>query len=312
MTRNFSTLLSIIASGTGLLAFGWTSASAQPSRPVLVIRQTAQPPVIDGKLDDACWQDAPVITNFTQVLPVEDSPPSERTEVRFLYTTHYLYIGVRCFDSEPDKIIAKQMQRDGLFESDDRVKIAFDTFFRQRDGYFFAVNPAGARTDGLIENFSNQNRLWDALWQSRARIDDSGWTAEIAIPFKSLSFDPHRDSWGCNIERVIRRKQEIVRWTALARAKPMSSLSDFGELRGNTKLTAALSAITAAVVGVVLNLAVWFGLHVLFPAGQLVNWFGIVVGLLSFAGMVKWKWGVIPVVLGAGALGLIYKLVLPQ
>ena len=84
------------------------------------------------------------------------------------------------------------------------------------------------------------------------------------------------------------------------------------QLRGNTTLTAALSAITAAVVGVVLNLAVWFGLHVLFPSGQPVNWFGIVVGVVSFAGMVKWKWGVIPVVLGAGVLGLIYKLVLPQ
>ncbi len=82
-------------------------------------------------------------------------------------------------------------------------------------------------------------------------------------------------------------------------------------LRGNKKLTAALSAITAAVVGVVLNLAVWFGLHVLFPATQPVNWFGIVVGVVSFAGMVKWKWGIIPVVIGAGVLGLIYKLILP-
>ncbi len=82
-------------------------------------------------------------------------------------------------------------------------------------------------------------------------------------------------------------------------------------LRGNKKLTAALSTITAAVVGVVLNLAVWFGLHVLFPAGQPVNWFGIVVGTISLAGMVRWKWGIIPVVIGAGVLGLIYKLILP-
>ena len=81
------------------------------------------------------------------------------------------------------------------------------------------------------------------------------------------------------------------------------------QMRGNTKLTAALSAITAAVVGVVLNLAIWFGLHVLFPTGAPVNWFGVVVSAAAFAGIVKWKWDVIPVVLGAGTLGLIYKLV---
>ncbi|MBN9689311.1 MAG: chromate efflux transporter [Verrucomicrobia bacterium] len=81
------------------------------------------------------------------------------------------------------------------------------------------------------------------------------------------------------------------------------------QMRGNTKLTAALSAITAAVVGVVLNLAIWFGLHVLFPTGAPVNWFGVVVSAAVFAGIVKWKWDVIPVVLGAGTLGLIYKLV---
>jgi chromate transporter len=82
------------------------------------------------------------------------------------------------------------------------------------------------------------------------------------------------------------------------------------QLRDNAKLTAALSTITAAVVGVVLNLAVWFGLHVLFPTGAPVNWFGAVVSAIAFVGIVKWKWDIIPVVFGAGALGLIYKLFL--
>ncbi len=77
------------------------------------------------------------------------------------------------------------------------------------------------------------------------------------------------------------------------------------QMRGNVKLTAALSAITAAVVGVVLNLAVWFGLHVLFPANLPVNWFGVVVCVVAFIGMVKWKWDIIPVVLGAGLLGVL-------
>jgi chromate transporter len=75
-------------------------------------------------------------------------------------------------------------------------------------------------------------------------------------------------------------------------------------------LTTALSAVTAAVVGVVLNLAVWFGLHVIFPSANVVDWLAVVVGLVAFAGMTKWKWDIIPVVLGAGLLGLVYRMVL--
>jgi chromate transporter len=82
------------------------------------------------------------------------------------------------------------------------------------------------------------------------------------------------------------------------------------QLRGNEKLSTALSAVTAAVVGVILNLAVWFGLHVIFPPGIAVDWFALILCAIVFIGMVKWKWDVIPVVLSAGALGLIYKLLL--
>jgi chromate transporter len=80
------------------------------------------------------------------------------------------------------------------------------------------------------------------------------------------------------------------------------------QLRGNSKLTAALSAVTAAVVGVILNLAVWFGLHALFPAGHAIDWFALVVGAIAFVGMLKWNWNVIPVVIGSGLAGLIYQL----
>jgi chromate transporter len=81
-------------------------------------------------------------------------------------------------------------------------------------------------------------------------------------------------------------------------------------LRGNEKLTTALSAVSAAVVGVVLNLAVWFGLHVIFPAADTVDWFAVVVCVAAFIGMTRWKWDIIPVVLGAGLVGLIFKMLL--
>ncbi len=81
------------------------------------------------------------------------------------------------------------------------------------------------------------------------------------------------------------------------------------QLRGNIKIGAALSTVTAAVVGVVLNLAVWFGLHVLFPGGKGIDWFALAVGAVAFLGMLKWKWDIIPVVIGSGLLGLIYLLI---
>jgi len=193
--------------------------------------RTDEAPRIDGALDDECWRRAEPLTNFTQVLPVEGAAASERTEVRFAYTRDVLFIAIHCFDREPGKILAKTMQRDNTFESEDYVKIAFDTFGRQRDGYFFMVNPAGARTDGIFGKFSDENRDFDALWTARARIVSDGWVAEIAIPFKSISFDPRHDFWRMNIERVIRHKQETVRWTAISRAKSVTALEDFGELR---------------------------------------------------------------------------------
>jgi hypothetical protein len=190
------------------------------------------PPKLDGRLDDPCWRSATLITNFTQVLPVEGAPPTEATAVRIVFTRDTLYLGVRCFDSNPRQILVKTMARDSLFRSEDIFKVTFDTFDRQRDGYYFAVNPAGARLDALFGKFSSFNDQWDTVWNAKARIDDQGWVAEFAIPFKSLSFDPRRDTWGLNMERVIRRKQETVRWTGLSRAKRVTAIEDFGELSG--------------------------------------------------------------------------------
>ena len=82
------------------------------------------------------------------------------------------------------------------------------------------------------------------------------------------------------------------------------------QLRGNAKISAALSAVTAAVVGVILNLAVWFGLHALFPDGKNIDWFSLTIAAVAFIGMLKWKWGIIPVVIGSGLLGIIWKLVI--
>ncbi len=216
------------------------ATTGSEARPAYKASRIEQPPLIDGRLDDTCWENAPVLAGLTQVLPIEGAQPSERTEVRIVYTDNQLFIGIRCFDSAPEEILAKQMFRDSNFSSDDFVSVAFDTFARERDGYLFAVNPAGARRDELYGKFGMPNRSWDTIWDTDASIDSQGWTVEIAIPFNSLSFDSDIEAWHWNIERIIRRKQETVRWTALSQAKRVSALEEMGELRGLNNLRQGL------------------------------------------------------------------------
>jgi hypothetical protein len=195
-------------------------------RPSVEIVRTSTPPVIDGKLGDSPWQNAGVIREFVQVEPLEGASPSERTEVRFLYDADNLYVFVRCFDAEPTKILGKQMQRDGDMDSDDVIEIAIDTFLDRRNGYQFMTSPAGARNDGLIEPGGEVRTDWDGIWYVGTTVDSEGWSAEFRIPFKTLSFASGNDTWGINVERTIRRKQEQVRW---ASPRPNVSVTDLGE-----------------------------------------------------------------------------------
>jgi len=218
-----------MVNGISLLAA--TEADTSP-KPIVHVPLTTQPPKIDGRLDDPCWAYAAVITNFVQVRPHQGAPPTERTELRILYDRDHIYFGVRCWDKEPQKILAKSLRHDDFFASDDTFEIVLDTFNQQREGYFFRFNPAGARSEGLIQNFEEHNPLWDGVWDVKARIDKKGWCAEVVIPFKSLSFGKEQGVWGLNAERIIRRKQETVRWTCISRAKQVSSLPDAGKLVG--------------------------------------------------------------------------------
>lgn len=201
-------------------------------RPVLELQSTDVAPIIDGRLDDACWARAAVIRDFRQVEPRRDELPTEATEVRVTYDADHLYIAFRCDDHAPTEIRASQMQHDGDNNSDDLVRFVLDTFHRESDGYFFEVSAAGGRTEGIVENKTEVREEWDAIWRAVSRIGATGWTAEMAIPFKSLAFDPAGSAWGFDVERVIRRKQEIIRWSGRSQARPVTSLPDLGEISG--------------------------------------------------------------------------------
>lgn len=206
-----------LIAATGMLVSACTAWGRQeaPGPPSMQAVRTSTVPLIDGVPDDSAWNDAAVIDGFTQVAPQQGAAPTEHTEVRVLHDDDNLYIAVRCLDSEPERIVARDLARDGGFiDSDDFVTIILDPFGEKRGGYFFQVNPVGAKRDGLLDPFRGSDRLeWDGIWHAKARRDDHGWTAEFAIPFKTLSFRPGV-AWGFNFERVIRKRQETVRWAS--------------------------------------------------------------------------------------------------
>ena len=191
---------------------------------------------LDGFLSDSAWQSAEPITGFTQQELVEGDPASEKTEVRMLFDDDTLYIGVMCYDSDPSGIIARQLRWDGNMDGDDNFAIVIDTYNDKRTGFGFAVNPNGAQMDGAVTSGnilnSKVNTEWDAIWETRSKITAKGWSAEIAIPFKSLRF-PTTDiqTWGINFRRIIRRKNEIALWRGWKRNQGLFLLSQAGTLQ---------------------------------------------------------------------------------
>jgi Domain of unknown function (DUF5916)/Carbohydrate family 9 binding domain-like len=207
-------------------------------------------PRIDGVLDEPAWQRAAIISEFTQQEPREGAPSTERTEVRVMYSSSSLLIGVRAFDAVPSAIVATEMRRDSdRLLDEDNIQIILDTFNDSRNGYMFVTTPLGAKLEqqiseegegntraGLIN--TNVNRNWDGIWDVAARVTDDGWVAEIAIPLTTLRFaDTGPQTWGLNIMRNIRRKNEQVFWAPIPKAYTLTRVSLAGSLVGLQSLS---------------------------------------------------------------------------
>ena len=201
-------------------------------RPSITALRVKEAPVLDGRMDDAAWEKAQASGPLLQEQPDEGAASTERTEFRVVYTSTALYIGVWCFDREPEKIISRLMARDSPLPKDDAVCIALDPFLDRRNGYWFMINPNGAQSDALITNNTDINDDWDGVWSVVARIDEEGWKAEIELPFNSLSFNPNVEAWGINISRHIRRRQEWNRWSRPLQDFDTYQVSEAGYLRG--------------------------------------------------------------------------------
>ncbi|MEO0417050.1 MAG: carbohydrate binding family 9 domain-containing protein, partial [Verrucomicrobiota bacterium] len=215
----------------GWLGSGCLSA-AEPSLQVVSI-DGAERPKIDGDLSDAVWQRAALIPGLTQMAPIEQATPTERTEVRVCYDSENLYVAFRCWDSDIDNLNAAIMQRDQSVGSDDYVFILLDPYQTGREGFYFRVNANGAKGDGRVTaQTSRPNMDWDAIWDGDGTILEDGWSVEFAIPFRSVSFDPNSTAWKANFARWIPRKQERIRWAGAYRQRRFHKLENAGTLTG--------------------------------------------------------------------------------
>jgi hypothetical protein len=188
---------------------------------------------VDGVLDDAAWAQAEMISEFTQQDPREGEPATERTEVRILLSPSTLYIGVMCFDAQPDRIVARERRRDNDLRNDDRFEVVLDTFHDRRNGFYFVTNPLGTRFDALITDEGvDINSEWDERWWVESKVSETGWSAEFEIPLAILRASRDRDTWGVNFQRFIRRKNEIAFWSGWDRDYTFLQVSQAGTLEG--------------------------------------------------------------------------------
>ncbi len=199
--------------------------------PSVEVRPAASRIELDGKLDEPAWQAAAVV-KLTQQSPAPGATTPFVTDVRILTTKDAVYFGFRCVDPEPGKIAVHTMRRDGSLSGDDTVSIILDTFGDRRTGYFFQINSAGARVDGLISNAEGASLDWDGVWEARTARSSEGWTAEVMLPARSLTFDRSAGSWGLNLERYIPRERMALRWSSPTLDSFVYDLSRSGALTG--------------------------------------------------------------------------------
>ena len=198
------------------------------------------------------WRDAPMASGFRQQEPFEGEPATEITEVRVLFDDATLYVGVMARDRSPEEVIARILQRDKLMEmtfegepeftGDDAVVIVLDPFHDHRNAVALGTNPNGAEFDALITDEGREfNVDWRGVWEVAARRTPEGWSAEFAIPFRSLRFPEASDEpWGFNVYRVIRRKNEQVLWSSWSRSNEgFTCVSRAGHIHGLTDLPRA-------------------------------------------------------------------------
>ena len=242
--------------GRGASDRGRPSSRRRPDRSRRTPRADAAAPNIDGQVDDEIWQTVPPRSTIScSRIRIEGEPATEKTEVRILVGRGHIYIGIICFDSDPSKIIVSQARRDAALTDTDSVILVFDTFNDSQNGFVFGTNPLGIEYDGQVAGegqtggsttpvpaadggsqrggISAFNPNWDGDWTVRSAITERGWEAELAIPLKTLRYETGDNrTWGFNVMRNIRRKNEQVYLAAIPRGFDIYRVSLAAKLTG--------------------------------------------------------------------------------
>ncbi len=202
----------------------------QGARKSLTIPRLERKPVIDGRVDEAVWDKAAKIDDLRQIRPHVGEPGTEKSEILVAYDADALYVAARFWDAGGQDAIAANIMRQGSrLAEDDRIAIILDPFDSSRTGYRFEVNLNSVRNDMLYTGPTSFTADWTVIWDAKAQRTEYGWSLEIAIPFKTLPFDPSMDAWGFNVSRAIRRKGEEDLWVSRNRTWGPAVL---GEIRG--------------------------------------------------------------------------------
>lgn len=178
---------------------------------------TDTPPIIDGDISDAVWAAASVIDDFHEVEPTEYAPAKDQVRVRVLYDEDNLYVSADITVQNVADITAFKLAQGSDIQEEDRLKVVLDPYNNKRTGYDFRINPNGVREEALFPLIGRPNTDWDGIWDGRARINDRGWTAEFAIPFKTINFDPAITDWGISFATNIPARNEQIAWTSQSR-----------------------------------------------------------------------------------------------
>ncbi len=230
-------------------AYGQTSNAALPSSSSLnaVAALVTSAPVLDGDIiNDQAYTTAIPLTDFWQNKPDDGQSSTERTEVRILYTADKLYFGIICYDRNPSEIIVSENRRDASLEETDCVQIILDTYYDRQNGFVFGTNPAGLEYDAQVTAEGELSMLaqrsgstggfnvnWDGAWEVKTLRGDFGWSAEFAIPFRTLRYgSSNPQTWGMNIQRSIRRRKETSYWAPIPRQFNINRVSYAGLLQG--------------------------------------------------------------------------------
>jgi hypothetical protein len=177
-------------------------ALSQGSAAPAIAAERTSPIRIDGRLDDAAWEAATSVGGFVQAEPVEGAPVDQPTEVRILFDEEAVYIAARMYDASPATIARQLVRRDESGQYD-YFEGSLDPDLDRRTGYRFRVTAAGVQIDDYLFNDVNEDRTWDAVWESDVQVDEQGWTAEMRIPLSQIRFQPSSSpqEWGINFGR---------------------------------------------------------------------------------------------------------------